>query len=173
MSAAAIPVRLFDRLVRLLVWVAAALAATIMFVTFADVIMRYIFRSPITGSFEITEISMGLIVFFAMPQMIRNRGNIVVTVMFDKFARPVQRAATVLTEALAAGISGFVAWRIWLQGERMMRYGEVTMELRIPKGLIAQSMAVLMAVAGVAFLICTIEVLRRDDGDTRLGREGL
>ena len=158
-----------DPVFRLLVWAAATLAAVVMFVTFADVIMRYLFRSPIAGSFEITEISMGLIVFFAMPQMIRDRGNVVVTVLFDRFPAQLRRLATTVTELLAAGICGFIGWRIWLQGERMLRYGEVTMELRIPKGLIAQSMAVLMAAAGVAFLICAIEALRGDDRTARPG----
>lgn len=162
MSAATHPfVRLLDSAFMALAWVAAALAAAMMFTTFGDVLMRYLFRSPIHGAFEITEVSMGLIVFFALPWTIRRGGNIRVTILFDRFPERARRVATVATELLCAATSAFIAWRVWLFGERILRYGEVTMELRIPKGLVAQSMSVLLVFAAAAFLLCAIEALKR------------
>ncbi|WP_340107496.1 TRAP transporter small permease [Pikeienuella sp. HZG-20] len=152
-----------------LAWVAAAFGALMMCVTFADVVMRYLFRSPIPGSFEITEISMGLIVFFALPQMVRSRGNICVTVLFDRFSPPVRRYATFATELLGAAISVFIAWRMWLYGARILRYGEITMELRIPKGLIAQSMALLLIVTALAFILSARDALRGETGARPVG----
>lgn len=151
----------FDRLARFLVWVSAAMATVMMLTIFVNVVMRYVFRSPPRGAFEIIEITMGLLVFFALPLMIRQSGNIRVTILFDRFADPVRRWATFATELLGTAICGFIAWRMWIYGERILRYGEVTMELRIPRGAIAQSMSVLLVVAGVAFLICAVEGLRR------------
>jgi TRAP-type transport system small permease protein len=151
----------FDRLARLLVWVSAAMATVMMLTIFVNVVMRYVFRSPPRGAFEIIEITMGLLVFFALPLMIRQSGNIRVTILFDRFAEPVRRWATFATELLGTAICGFIAWRMWIYGERILRYGEVTMELRIPRGAIAQSMSVLLVVAAVAFLICAVEGLRR------------
>lgn len=151
----------FDRLARLLVWVSAAMATVMMLTIFVNVVMRYVFRSPPRGAFEIIEITMGLLVFFALPLMIRQSGNIRVTILFDRFAEPVRRWATFTTELLGTAICGFIAWRMWIYGERILRYGEVTMELRIPRGAIAQSMSVLLVVAAIAFLICAVEGLRR------------
>lgn len=153
-------VGILDRCFTLLVWIAAAMATVMMFTTFANVIMRYLFRQPIPGSFEITEITMGLIVFFALPKMIRIRGNIRVTILFDRFAPTVRAWATFATELLGAAISLLIAWRMWLYGERILTYGEVTMELRVPKGLIAQSMAALLVLAALAFVICAFEALK-------------
>ncbi len=154
-------VNLLDHFFTLLAWVSGLLAAGVMFATFANVVMRYVFRDPIGGVFEITEVGMGLIVFFALPKMIRMRGNIRVTVVFDRFPSVVQRYATFATELLGAGICCFIAWRMWLYGERILLYREVTMELRIPKGLIAQSMSLLLVAAAVAFVICALEALGR------------
>lgn len=151
----------FDRLARLLVWVSTAMATVMMLTIFVNVVMRYVFRSPPRGAFEIIEITMGLLVFFALPLMIRQSGNIRVTILFDRFAEPVRRWATFTTELLGTAICGFIAWRMWIYGERILRYGEVTMELRIPRGAIAQSMSVLLVVAAIAFLICAVEGLRR------------
>lgn len=154
-------VQWFDRLAKLLVWISAAMATVMMLTIFTNVVMRYVFRSPPRGAFEIIEITMGLLVFFALPLMIRQSGNIRVTILFDRFAEPVRRWATFATELLGTAICGFIAWRMWVYGERILRYGEVTMELRIPRGAIAQSMSVLLVVAAVAFLICAFEGLRR------------
>lgn len=151
----------FDRLARLLVWVSAAMATVMMLTIFVNVVMRYVFRSPPRGAFEIIEITMGLLVFFALPLMIRQSGNIRVTILFDRFAEPVRRWATFATELLGTAICAFIAWRMWIYGERVLRFGEVTMELRIPRGAIAQSMSMLLVVAAIAFLICAVEGLRR------------
>ncbi len=151
----------FDRFVRLLVWISAGMATVMMLTIFTNVVMRYIFRSPPRGAFEVIEITMGLLVFFALPMMIRQSGNIRVTILFDRFAEPVRRWATFATELLGTAICAFIAWRMWIYGERILRFGEVTMELRIPRGAIAQSMSVLLVVAAIAFAICAIEGLRR------------
>lgn len=149
-----------DRVFVALAWVAGLLAAVMMATTFSDVVMRYVFDAPIYGAFEVTEISMGLIVFFALPAMIRARENITVTVLFDLFPARLRHGATVATDLVCCAVCGFVAWRMWLFGARLLRYGEVTLELRVPRGLIAQVMAVLMAAAAVAFAICAWEAWR-------------
>jgi TRAP-type transport system small permease protein len=145
--------------------VAGALAAIMMVTTFSDVVMRYFFNRPIGGAFEVTEISMGLIVFFALPLMIRERENIVVTILYDRFPAPLRRAATTITDLVCAALCGFIAWRMWLYGERLLRANEITLELRVPKGAVAQSMSVLLFVAGAAFVICALRALTgADDG---------
>lgn len=154
-------IALADRVFLALAWVAGGLAVVMMTTTFSDVIMRYFFNHPIFGAFEITEISMGLIVFFALPMMIRARENITVTVLFDSFPPPLRRAAVVLSDLTGAAVCALIAWRMWLYGERLVRFREVTLELQVPRGLIAQGMAALMALAALAFLLCAWQALRR------------
>ena len=154
-------IAIFDWLCRGLAWISGGLAAFVMGVTFIGVLMRYVFRHPLSGGFEMIEIGMGLIVFTALPLMVRKRGNIQVTVLYDRFPEGLRVALRILSELTGAGLSGLMAWRIWLQGERLLTYNEVTMELRIPKGLIAQGMSVMLAITALAFLVCAYEALRR------------
>ena len=42
---------------------------------------------------------------------------------------------------------------------------EVTRELRVPLGLIAQGMDSLLAIAALAFLLCAVEAIRRSKTD--------
>ena len=165
--------RFFDMLCRLLAWTSGGIAAFVMAVTFLGVVMRYVFRNPLMGGFEMIEIGMGLMVFTALPLMVRHRGNIAVTVLSDRFPAPVARVATLVSDLLGAVLTGFIAWRVWLQGERLLSYNEVTMELRVPKGLIAQGMSVLLAVTALAFLVCALEALRQRDPRTDPAAGGL
>ncbi|MCY6382937.1 TRAP transporter small permease [Hoeflea prorocentri] len=151
----------FDRLCLMLAWASGTIAACVMIVTFVGVTMRYVFRSPLMGGFEMIEIGMGLMVFTALPLMIRRRGNISVTLLSDRFPPNLARVTTTLSDLIGAALTGFIAWRVWLQGDRLVTYGEVTMELRVPKGLIAQGMATLLAIAALAFLVCAMEAIRR------------
>lgn len=154
-------IALADRVFLALAWVAGGFAVVMMVTTFSDVVMRYFFNNPIHGAFEITELSMGLIVFFALPMMIRARENITVTVLFDNFPPFLRRAVVVMTDLTGAAVCALIAWRMWLYGERLVRFREVTMELAVPRGLVAQIMAALMAVAAVAFILCAWQALRR------------
>ncbi len=155
----------FDKVCLTLAWASGAIAAFVMTVTFVGVVMRYVFRDPLMGGFEMIEIGMGLMVFTALPLMVRRRGNIAVTVLSDRFPPGLARATTTLSNLVGAALTGFIAWRVWLQGERLLTYGEVTMELRVPRGLIAQGMASLLAIAALAFLLCAVEAIRRSKTD--------
>ncbi len=160
----------FDKICLVLAWLSGLIAFFVMSVTFVGVVMRYGLRSPLMGGFEMIEIGMGLIVFTALPLMVRRRGNISVTVLVDKLPQTVLRVTGFVSDLAGAALMGFVAWRVWLQGERLLTYGEVTMELRVPKGLIAQCMSSLLVVAALAFLLCALEAFRSTRTD--VGRIG-
>lgn len=152
---------LFDRLCLALAWLSGLIAAGVMTVIFLGVIMRYFFRRPLSGGFELIEVGMGLMVFTALPWLVRQRGNIRVTVLSDRFPPLAARLTDLLGQMLGAGLMALIAWRVWLQGERLTSFGEVTMSLRIPKGLIAQGMSLMLALTALAFLICALETLSR------------
>jgi len=153
-----------DLVFRALAWIAGAAAGAMMALTAADVVMRYFLGSPIYGAFEATEIMMGLMVFLALPLATARREHIVVSILYDMLPAPVRRAATALFDLACAGLCGLLAWRLWLYGERLLRVGEVTLELRAPKGYIAMSMSVLLAAAALAFLVGAAQAVLRDPG---------
>ena len=146
---------------RLFAYLSGALAAVMMVSTTIDVAGRYIFNHPLYGAFEITEISMGLIVFTALPLAVHHREMILVSVLSDRYPPPLRRITDAAGDLIGAAIFGFMAWRMWVYGERLWSYRERTLELRVPKGLVLQSMSVLAAVACLACLLALWSALTR------------
>ena len=158
---------LIDRFFWGLAVIAGVLAGGMMVLTFSDVLARYLFNSPIRGAFEITEMLMGVVVFGALPLVTMRRQHVVDSILFDKLPLAVRRVLAVGFDLLGATVCAVMAWRMWLYGERLSRFGEVTLELRISKGMVCMGMAVLVAFAALAFLLAAIDVARR--GPVRVG----
>jgi TRAP-type C4-dicarboxylate transport system permease small subunit len=131
-----------------------------MVVTVVDVGGRFLFNRPLHGAFEATEVMMGLIVFLALPLATRRREHITVTILEPHLPGWLKRGAAFLFGLVCAGVCGLLAWRLGLHGERLLRVGEVTLELRIPRGGIATAMSWLMWVACVAFVLDALAALR-------------
>lgn len=140
-------------LFRLLLWLAAGMAFVMMVLTTLDVVMRYVFNSPVRGAFEMTEIMMGLMVFAAAPAMTWAGENICVTLLSERFPPRFGRVIQSLCDLTCAVMAALVTWRLWRHGARLLTSREITMELAIPKGYIAQAMAVGMALVALAFLL--------------------
>ena len=84
--------------------------------TFADVLGRYVFSSPIQGTFEIVGLLLGVVTFSALPLITYERTHITVD-LFDSFIRGkfrfVQQFATLLG---SAGVIAFMAERFIAAG---------------------------------------------------------
>lgn len=141
-------------------WISGLLALVMMVSTTVDVAGRYFLNSPLYGAFEITEISMGLIVFTALPLAILRREMIVVSVLSDRYPPRLRAAVDAIGLLLGGAILAFMAWRLWLYGERLWTFRQTTLELRIPSGLIVQSMSVLAGVAALACLLAVVSLAR-------------
>lgn len=131
-----------------------------MLVTVVDVGGRFLFNRPLHGAFEATEVMMGMIVFLALPLATRRREHITVTLLEPYLPEWLKRVAALLFGLACAAICALLAWRLGLHGERLLNVGEVTLELRIPRGGIATAMSWLMWVVSVAFVLDAVAALR-------------
>ena len=132
---------------------AGGMVGILMFLVFADVVGRYIFSKPIFGAYELIEVLMGWIIFAGLPLVSRAQQHIsvdFVSALLPERLKPVQG---ITVNLLCAGTAMLMSWRIWLYGERLARVNETTMELQIPRGMIAQIMAVMLALAALAFFL--------------------
>ena len=138
---------------RVLSIVAGLMVAAMMFLTFADVVGRFVFDSPIFGAFELTEMLMGLVIFAGLPLATAARENITVTLLSDALPPRLLRMQTFVMDLIGGAFTALMGWRMWLFGERLIRVGETTLELQLSKGLIAQAMAALLWVTAAVFLV--------------------
>jgi TRAP-type C4-dicarboxylate transport system permease small subunit len=132
---------------------AGGMVGILMFLVFADVVGRYIFSKPIFGAYELIEVLMGWLIFAGLPLVSRAQQHISVDFVSTFLPERLKPVQGITVNLLCAGTAMLMSWRIWLYGERLARVNETTMELQIPRGMIAQVMSVMLALAALAFFL--------------------
>ncbi len=145
--------RFAEPLERALGYVVGALLFAMMVVTLVDVVGRYGFNAPLPGAVEITELSMGILVFGALPLVTARTEHITIS-LFDFAIRGRARAIqNVLTNVVSAVVLAFFAWRIWLKGDELASYGDTSSYLGVPLAPFAYFMSVMSAATVVIVLL--------------------
>ncbi len=124
--------------------VLAALALFgIMLLTLIDVSGRKLLSTSVTGSLEVTELLLVVVIFAGMP-LVSLQGEHVVFDSLDKFMPPwLLRAQELIVDALCAAALLGVAWLMWTKAGNMIEYGDQTAQLKLPLGPFVYVMSVL------------------------------
>lgn len=124
----------------------------IMVLTFLDVGGRKLLENSITGSLELTELLMVVVIFGALP-LVSERGEHVVFDSLDPylpdFIKKIQRA---LVHLLCAAALLALGWLMWKTGREFMQTGETTAQLKIIKAPFIYGMGLLCAFTGIIHL---------------------
>ena len=78
---------LFEGLRIVQLWLAAIALIVMMCVTVLDVFLRYVFNSPVRGSYDLVEAMLVVFVFHGMSTAFLHRKNIIID-LIDSFASP-------------------------------------------------------------------------------------
>ncbi len=140
--------------------IGGAMILAMMAVTAIDVAGRYFLGRPIGGAFEITEILMGLVIFAGMPIATARRAHIAIDLFDTALSWRMRCWQAVIGDAICAVIAAVLAWRIWARAQSLLAVGETTMQLGVPRGLVAWGMSALMASAALVFLLASGLALR-------------
>lgn len=105
-----------------------------MLITCVDVFGRYLFNSPLTGSTELTEIAVGIVIFSVFPIVSWRDEHVVVDILDHLISPKIHLIRTILINLLVSGALVFIGRRIYVLGARANEYGEVTEYLHIPTG---------------------------------------
>ena len=134
-------------------WLAAFALLGMALLTLLDVLGRNLFRAPVPGATELTEIGLVAVTFLLYPQIAARQTHITVDLLDDFFTPAMRRALGVVGSLLGAAVFAILAWQLWILGARLTSYGDVTSFLRIPLGPVIQFMAVMSAVTVAGFLV--------------------
>jgi TRAP-type C4-dicarboxylate transport system permease small subunit len=123
---------------------ACALLLALMMVTFLDVVARYLFNRPIRGAFEITELTLLVLIFAGLPLV--SHGDEHVTMDFIDRMLPARAVALLVrvVHALVAAVFFFLTWQVLIKAGRIAGYGDTTDVLRIPVGPFVYFMAAMI-----------------------------
>ena len=125
----------------------------IMVLTFFDVSGRKIWSQSITGSLELTELLMVVVIFGALPLVSMKSEHVVFDSLDALFAPFFQRIQRALVNLVCAALLFGLAYLMWRTGSEFAVTGETTAQLKIAKAPFIQGMGVLCGLTGLVHLI--------------------
>ena len=148
-----VPARGWERRVEGLLGVAAsAILMAMMLLTFIDVVARYVFRRPVRGAFEVTELMLLVLIFAGLPLVSFTDEHAVMDFVDRVLGGRVLRGLQRLVQAVNAAFMFLLAWLTWLKADRIWAYRDSTDVLRIVYGPFVYFMAGTLGLAGVIHL---------------------
>lgn len=141
--------KVYGHVMRVFVAAAAALLAAMMFITMADIVLRYALKSPIIGAYEIVESMMACVVSIGVGYCAYKRDHIVVDVIFDRLPRPLQRVLNVFTALVTTAFFVLITWQNMYSVVETWESSFTSTVLQIPQ-------YPFVAVIAIGFLLFTI-----------------
>ncbi len=139
---------------------AALLLLAMMGLTTVDVVARYLFNSPVSGAFELTELMLAALIFAGLP-LATERDEHVDVDLLDSFLPPnVVRANVFFATLISAGVLGVLATQLWGRAAQLVVEGTVTNSLAIPIAPVGYLMAVATAFSAIILLVKALLMVR-------------
>ena len=127
---------------------ASAILFALMALTFADVVLRYLFNRPIRGGFELTELGLLVLIFAGLP-LVSHADEHVTMDFIDRMLPPrVRRAWLRFMHLAIAALMAFFTWQVWIKAGKIAGYGDTADVLRIAVGPFVYIMTAMIALTG-------------------------
>lgn len=132
-----------------------------MLVTVADVLLRTFFRVPVRGQLELVELALAYTIFLALPAVFLRDAHLVVDVADHFVAARVRRALDLFGAAASIVALAVMLWQMAPQALYMMRFGDMTFDLQIPKIWYAAPALAGIVCSALAAVVLVVRDLRR------------
>ncbi|MFC0560285.1 TRAP transporter small permease [Halalkalibacter alkalisediminis] len=120
-----------------------------MFLTTSDVIGRYFFYKPITGTYELTGLAMVIVIFLSLGKTQLKKEHISIDFLTSKLPVKLESTLNVITSLIMLVLLSLTSWQLF---EYSRRFGNQTSgDLGIPMNIFA-----IVAAIGVLFYALTI-----------------
>ena len=147
-----------DTAVRWLAILAGVVLTGLVLLTFADVVMRYLFSAPIAGRQDVVELGMVAVLSLAAPYAWRLGEHITVDVLPDFPWRWARVARTTMVRLMVVALLGLLSYTAYQRIEEAALFNEATNIILIPH----QPFLVLMTVAFALHLFIVVAELIAD-----------
>jgi TRAP-type C4-dicarboxylate transport system permease small subunit len=146
---------LADRMQRFQLWLAALALVVLMLVTVCDVFLRYLFNSPIRGSYDAVESLLLVFVFNAIAAAFFGRRHVVIDLLDPALGPRVTALLIRVADMLSVFCIGLLIWAMLTPAQQAYDYGDVKLELRLPIYVLWA-----VALAGLAgTMVCAVATL--------------
>ncbi len=138
---------------------AALLLLAMTALTTLDVVGRYLFNSPVTGAFELTELMLAALIFAGLP-LATERDEHVDVDLLDSFLPPnVLRSNVFFANLISSSVLAVLSVQLWSRAEQLVAEGTVTNSLALPLAPVGYLMAVATAVSALLLLAKAVIML--------------
>lgn len=138
--------RLLETLCGLL---AAVALFAIMVLTLIDVTGRKLISTSVPGSLEMTELLMVVVIFAGLPLVSLSGEHVVFDSLDPLIPAAVKRVQQAVVELICVAALLGVGWLMWVKGNQMIEYGDISAQLKLPLGPFVWIMSLLCAVTAV------------------------
>ena len=107
-------------------------AIVMMLLVTTDVFMRRFLNAPITGSYEIGQFLLTIVIFCAIAYTMSIKGHVIADSVTRLYPRRLRAAARGIIFALILVVVGTIAWGSIEYGLNMYKAGDISMLLRVP-----------------------------------------
>jgi TRAP-type C4-dicarboxylate transport system permease small subunit len=159
--------QLFGAFLRALALIGGGLLLVLMGFTIVDIVLRYAFNAPFSGSFEFTEFMMAAIVFLALAYTGWTGGHISVDLLEGWLDRPSLRLLPAMISFAGALLFALVAWQA--TRETVATIDQISNMLRWPHYPFRFIVAFGSAMFALVLAIQGVQALRRRPGGTTTG----
>lgn len=119
-------------IVRTVFLIGLVILVGMMFLTVVDVTGRKFFDAPITGSYELTEFMLALIVFFSVGYTQIQKGHIAMEALVLKFSPKAQAITDSIVYLISIGLGAVLTWQLLAHAKRTWIGKHVTGVLNLP-----------------------------------------
>lgn len=136
-------------LIRVFYYMGLFCILVMMLITVTDVLLRWLFNTPILGAYEISEYLMVILVFSALAYTEAGSGHVKVDTFYDRFPFNVQVLLDCLTHLFGICIMALIAWTNAKMAYIKWEFGDITGTLPIP----VFPMHVIIAIGSILFCL--------------------
>ncbi len=128
--------------------------------TVIDAFGRYTLNRPVTGSVEMIELLMVVLIFSSLPLVTLDRSHISVDIFTANLRPAARRIQEALAQGVAFGISALLGWVTLEKAISVTQYHTITQMLEIPLGPFVWFMSVLLFLNAIVHAMQGIGIYR-------------
>lgn len=131
----------------------AAMVFLLMLITLVDVLGRNLFNLPLPASFEITRLTLGMMVFVALPLISANDEHVTIGLFNGLFRGRAAHRKQFVVSLFVAFLCAVWARELWVQAAALAQQNEVMMFLKIRLAPFVYAMSVLTLLTAIIHLV--------------------
>ncbi|MDA8123992.1 MAG: TRAP transporter small permease [Deltaproteobacteria bacterium] len=142
-------------------WVAGAAVTFMMLLTVTDILLRAGGR-PITGTFEVVSLLLGIVIAFGIPQVSLDRGHVNMDFLLDRLTARGRQIMNTLTRLACLILFAFIGGNLFNVAARFKAGGEVSATIQLPFYPIAYGVAICCLLECCLFAYEIAKIWRQD-----------